>query len=138
MHSCLCWSAGLRRPYDQSDAIVAGFLYMLVSIVFLCLVVGFLHRFTVFLSRPLCNCLVEKINQGTDVLTHKHTALPASSSLLCRGPLTASCWFSYCFENTRESAREERRNLCQITCANLPFNAQIGQFLVGPISSLFT
>ena len=35
-----CWSAGPRRPSDQSDAFVAGFLYMFVSI---CL--------TIFLSR---------------------------------------------------------------------------------------
>ena len=28
----LYWSAGPRRPFNQSDAIVAGFLYMFVSI----------------------------------------------------------------------------------------------------------
>ena len=28
---------------------------------------------------PLCSCLVKKISQGTDVFTHKHTELPASS-----------------------------------------------------------
>ena len=38
------WSVGPRRPSDQSDAIVAGFLYMFVSI-FLCLVAGFRPRF---------------------------------------------------------------------------------------------
>ena len=31
------------------------------------------------IARPLCNCLVKKINQGTDVFTHQHTELPASS-----------------------------------------------------------
>ena len=59
-------------------------------------------------------------------------------SLLHRGPLTASCWLSYCFEYTRESEERKGRNLRRITCVNLPFNAQIGQFLVRPISSLFT
>ena len=39
-------------------------------------------------------------------------------SLLRRGPLTASCWLSHCFEYTRESAGEERKeplpnNLCE-------------------------
>ena len=38
------WSVAPRRPSDQSDAIVAGFLYMFVSI-FLSLVVGFRARF---------------------------------------------------------------------------------------------
>ena len=38
--------------------------------IFLCLVVGFLPRFHSVWSHPLCNCLVKKINQGTDVLTH--------------------------------------------------------------------
>ena len=47
--------------------------------IFLCLVVGFRPRFHSVWSRPLCNCLVKKINQGTDVLTHKHTELPSSS-----------------------------------------------------------
>ena len=68
---------------DQSDAFVAGFLYIFVSIylsIFLCLVVGFRPRFHSAWSRPLCNCLVKKINQGTD----KHTELPASSfSIMC-------------------------------------------------------
>ena len=36
------------------------------------------------ITRPLCNCLVKKINQGTDVFTHKITELPASSfSIIC-------------------------------------------------------
>ena len=42
------WSVGPRRPSDQSDAFVAGFLYMFLSIylsIFLCLVVGFRPRF---------------------------------------------------------------------------------------------
>ena len=39
--------------------------------IFLCLVVGFRPRFHSIWSRPPpCNCLVKKINQGTDVLTH--------------------------------------------------------------------
>ena len=33
---------------------------------------------TVIIS-PLCNCLVEKVNHGTDVFTHKHIELPVSS-----------------------------------------------------------
>ena len=42
----------------------------------------------------------------------------SSLSLLCRGPLTASCWLSYRFEYTRESAGEERKeplpnNVCE-------------------------
>ena len=78
-----CWSAGPRRPSNQSDAIVTGFLYMFVSI-FLCLVSGVRPRFHNVWSRPLCNCLVKKINQGTNVLTHQHTELPASSlSIMC-------------------------------------------------------
>ena len=40
------------------------------------------------------------------------------SSLLRRGPLTASCWLSDCFEYTRKSAREGRKeplpnNVCE-------------------------
>ena len=31
------------------------------------------------IARPLYDCLVKKINQGTDVFTHKHTELPTSS-----------------------------------------------------------
>ena len=38
------WSVGPRRPSDQSDVIVTGFLYMFVSI-FPYLVVGFRPRF---------------------------------------------------------------------------------------------
>ena len=39
----------------------------------------------------------------------------------------------------RGKLRERKgRNLCRITCVNLPFNAQIGQLLVRLISSLFT
>ena len=48
--------------------------------IFLCLVVGFPHRFHSVWSRTLCNCLVKKINQGTDVLTHN-----------CLPPLLALC-----------------------------------------------
>ena len=33
---------------------------------------------TVIISPP-CNCLVEKVNHGTNVFTHKHIELPASS-----------------------------------------------------------
>ena len=87
LFECFClhlmnyWSAGPIRPSDQSDAIVAGFLSIYLSV---CLVVGFRPRFHSVWSRPLCNCLVKKINQGTDVLTHKHTELPASSfSIMC-------------------------------------------------------
>ena len=48
------------------------------------IVVGFPPGFHIVWSRALCNCLVKKINQGTDVFTHKHTELPASSLLaLC-------------------------------------------------------
>ena len=50
----------------------------------MCLLSGFRPRFHSVLSHPLCNCLVKKINQGTDVFTHKHTELPASSlSIMC-------------------------------------------------------
>ena len=38
--------------------------------IFLCLLEGFRPRFHSVWSRPLCNFLVKKINQGTDVLTH--------------------------------------------------------------------
>ena len=31
LHLYSCWSVGPRRPSDQSDAFVAGFLYMFVS-----------------------------------------------------------------------------------------------------------
>ena len=31
------------------------------------------------IARPRCNCLIKKINQVTDVFTHKHTELPTSS-----------------------------------------------------------
>ena len=62
------WSAGPRRLSNESI-----WLYF-------CLVVGFRPRFHSVLSRPLCNCLVQKINQGTDVLTHN-----------CLPPLLALC-----------------------------------------------
>ena len=44
------------------------------------LVVGFRPHFQSVWSRPLCNCFVKKINQGTDVLTHN-----------CLPPLLALC-----------------------------------------------
>ena len=47
---------------------------------YLSIVVGFRPRFHSVLSRPLCKCLVKKINQGTDVLTHN-----------CLPPLLALC-----------------------------------------------
>ena len=50
----------------------------------LCLVEGFRPRFHSVWSRALCNCLVKKISQCTDVLTHKHTEL-------CLPPLLALC-----------------------------------------------
>ena len=41
------------------------------------------------------------------------------------------------FLSTRRKVRERKgRDLCRITCVNLPFNAQIGQFLVRRISAL--
>ena len=63
------WSAGPIRHSDQNDAIVVGSLYMFLSVylsIFLCLVVGLRPRFHSVWSRSLCNCLVKKINQGTD------------------------------------------------------------------------
>ena len=48
--------------------------------IFLCLIVGFRPCFHSVWSRPLCNCLVKKINQGTDVLTDN-----------CLPPLLALC-----------------------------------------------
>ena len=81
------WLVGPRRPSDQSDANVILWLYTYLSIclsvclsVCLCLVVGFRPRFHIVWSRPFCNCLVKKINQGTDVLTHN-----------CVPPLLALC-----------------------------------------------
>ena len=38
-----------------------------------------LTSFTQWLAHPLCNCLVKKVNHGTDVFTHKDIELPASS-----------------------------------------------------------
>ena len=63
------WSARPISPSNQKDVIVAGFLSIYLSNDLV---------FSVW-SRPLCNCLVNKINQGRDVFTHKHTELPASS-----------------------------------------------------------
>ena len=40
--------------------------------IFLWLVVGFRPRFHSVWSSPLCNCLVKKINKGSDVLTHNY------------------------------------------------------------------
>ena len=34
----VCWSAGPRKPSNQRDAIVAGFLYVCI---YFCLVAGF-------------------------------------------------------------------------------------------------
>ena len=48
---------------------ICNWLAILLAI-FLCLDVGFRPRFHSVWSRPLCNCLVKKINQVTDVLTH--------------------------------------------------------------------
>ena len=50
--------------------------------IFLCLVVGFRLRFHTVWSRPLCNCLVKKINQGTDVLTHNCLPPPLALCVL--------------------------------------------------------
>ena len=46
-----------------------GYIPICLSI-FLCLIVGFRPHFHSVWSCPLCNCLVKKISQGTDVLTH--------------------------------------------------------------------
>ena len=88
------WSVGPRRPSDESGCYcgwvpiyvsgwVSGYLTIWLSGylgIFLCLVVGFRPRFHSVWSCPLCNCLVKKINQGTDVLTHN-----------CLPPLLALC-----------------------------------------------
>ena len=68
------WSAGPRRPSDESDAIVAGCLHMYLA-GWLSGYISMSRRrvptsFPQWPSHALCNCLVKKINQGTDVLTH--------------------------------------------------------------------
>ena len=80
------WLAGPRRPSNESDVIVAGCLPIYVSgsvSGYLAISMSdgrFRPRFHSVWSRPLCNCLVKKINQGTDVLT-----------LNCLPPLLALC-----------------------------------------------
>ena len=74
-----------RGPAHYSDAIVAGWLYVSIYLV-ICISVSSSPSdlISTVITRPLCNCLVKKINQGTDVFTHKHTELPASSfSIIC-------------------------------------------------------
>ena len=66
---------------DQSDANVTLWLYTYLSI-FICLVIGFRPRFHSVWSLPLCNCLVEKINQGTGVLTHNCPPPPLALCVL--------------------------------------------------------
>ena len=44
------------------------------------------------IARLLCNCLVKKINQGTDAFTHKHTELPVSSFSI----VPCSVWSQAC------------------------------------------
>ena len=77
------WFLVGRDPaaYSISNASVAGslhmFLYFYVSSPPSDLV-------STVITRPLCNCLVKKVNHGTDLFSHKHTELPASSfSIIC-------------------------------------------------------
>ena len=50
--------------------------------------------------------------------------------------MTASCWLSHRFEYTRESEGEERKGPLPNKVCESAFHAQIGQFLVRPISAL--
>ena len=75
---------GLEGPPTKAmllwlDAYICNWLAGSLGI-FLCLVIGFRPRFHSVWSHPLCNCLVKKINQDTDVLTHN-----------CLPPLLALC-----------------------------------------------
>ena len=75
---------GLGGPPTKAMLLWLGSYICLYQSIFLCLVEVFRPRFHSVWSRPLCNRLVKKINQGTDVLTHKHTELPASSfTIIC-------------------------------------------------------
>ena len=65
-----------RGPADYSDACVAGWLSICLSMY---VSSSPSNLVSTVIARPFCNCLVKKINQGTDVFTHKHTELPASS-----------------------------------------------------------
>ena len=69
---------------QQGNASVAECLYMYWLSIYLSTYISMSRRhlltsFPQWLSDPLCNCLVEKVNHGTDVFTHKHIELPASS-----------------------------------------------------------
>ena len=67
---------GLRpkRCYCGWVSIYAGWL---AGWLYFCLIIGFRPHFHSVWSHPLCNCLVKKINQGTDVLT------ASSFSIMC-------------------------------------------------------
>ena len=70
------WSAGPRRPSEESNAIY-GWLPFYVTDWLAIWLSGYISMsrrrvptsFSQCLVSP-CNCLVQKINQGTDVLTH--------------------------------------------------------------------
>ena len=60
-----------RIPADYSSACVAGWLSIYLS--------SPSNLVSTVIDHPLCNCLVKKVSEGTDVFTHKHTGLPTSS-----------------------------------------------------------
>ena len=71
---------GLGGPLIKAMLLWLGSYICFYLSILLCLVVGFRPRFHSVWSLPLCNCLLKKINQGTDVLTHN-----------CLPPLLALC-----------------------------------------------
>ena len=71
---------GLGGPSTKVTLLWLGSYTSLSIYLGFCLVVGFRPRFHSVWSGPLCHCLVKKINQGTDVLTHN-----------CLPPLLALC-----------------------------------------------
>ena len=68
--------------WQDRNASVTGWLYMFLSIIiyiyiYLYFYVSSLASDLVFtvITRAVCNCLIKKVNHGTDVFTHKHLLL---------------------------------------------------------------
>ena len=83
--------------------------------IFLCLVVGFRPRFHSVWSRPLCNCLVKKINNHrTDVLTHN-----------CLPPILALCSQARMYEINYIDQQSQDKNRCgQLAVTTDPFDCK--------------
>ena len=79
---------GLEGPPTKAMLLWLGAYICNWLAIFLCLVVGFSPRFHSVWSRLLCNCLVKKINQGTDVPDQLGTLSQVGTKKISKGGWT--------------------------------------------------